>query len=97
MAERGKALYAYLASGSNNVIKASAGTLYGVYTAGTGLVRFDDTHSFAQGVLNLNSASSNTIGYFPSGDLSRGIGFNTGLVAAFATASNTAGVTVEYE
>ena len=97
MAERGKALYAYLSSGSNNVVKRAPGTLYGVYTAGTGLVRFDDTHSFGQGVLNLNSASSNTIGYFPSGDLGRGIGFNAGLVAAFSTASNTAGVTVEYE
>ena len=97
MAERGLAKYAYLSSGSNNVVTRTPGTLYGVYTGGTGHVRIDDAHSFPQGALNLNASTSNTIGIFPSGTLGVGIGFNGGLVVAFASASNANGVTVVYE
>ncbi len=96
MAERGKARSTFLSSGSNNVVLRAPGTLYGVYFAGTGAVRIDDSHSFAQGALDLNATSSNTLGRFANGAIVPGIGFNTGLVAAFATSSNT-GVTVVYE
>jgi hypothetical protein len=99
MAERGKAKYAYLSSGSNNVVVQAPGTLYGVYgsLAAGGLVRIDDSHSFPQGSLNLNTAGgSNTILHTDeTGNLFPGIGFNAGLVVAFT--SNTTGITVAYE
>lgn len=97
MAERGKAKYAFLSSGSNNVVVTTPGTLYGIHgaiTAGS-FVRVDDAHSFPQGVLNLNASSSNTIGHLAIGSLYPGIGFNAGLVVAFA--SNSGGLTVVYE
>lgn len=97
MAERGKARYAFLASGSNNVVATTPGTLYGIQgaiTAGS-FVRVDDSHRFPQGVLNLNATSSNTLGQLPVGTYSPGIAFNTGLVVAFA--SNSGGLTVIYE
>lgn len=97
MTGRGKARYAYLASGSNNMVKQGAGTLYGLYgvLAAGGSIRVDDSHRFPQGVLNLNATSSNTIGYFGTGPTAVGLGFDTGLVVAFT--SNTSGITVEYE
>lgn len=97
MAERGKTKYAFLSSGSNNVVKRGPGTLYGIHgtIASGGLVRVDDSHSFAQGVLNLNATSSNTIGAFGTGSIEPGIAFDTGLVVAFS--SNTTGLTVAYE
>ena len=99
MAERGKARYSYLSSGSNNVLKTASGTLYGVYgsLAAGGLLRVDDSHSFPQGVLNLNAAGgSNTILHTDeTGNLYPGIGFDTGLVVAFT--SNTTGITVAWE
>lgn len=97
MAERGKAKYGYLSSGSNNVVKTGTGTVYGFYgvlnTGGT--IWAVDAHSFPQGVLDLNSTSSNTIGKFGTGPLNPGIGFDAGLVVAFS--SNVSGITVEYE
>lgn len=99
MAERGKASYAYLSSGSNNVVLRQKGTLYGVYgsLATGGLLRIDDAHSFPQGVLNLNAAGgSNTVLHTDeTGNLYPGIGLNAGLVVAFT--SNTTGITVAYE
>lgn len=99
MAERGKAKYAYLSSGSNNVVTRSPGTLYGVHgSLGTGgLVRIDDSHSFPQGGLQLNqSGGSNTILHSDeTGSFYPGIGFNAGLVVAFT--SNATGITVVYE
>jgi len=98
MAERGKALYAYLSSGSNNVVARRPVTLYGIdgaITAGA-FVRVDDSHSFPQGAFNLNSATSNTVGFFAVGtQFTPGIGLNSGMVVAFA--SNALGVTIEYE
>ena len=94
MAERGKARYTYLSSGSNNVVQRTSGTLYGIYGS-AGVVRIDDTHALAQGAFNFNASASNTVGYFPANtDLGVGIGLNTGLVVTFTTASNTAGITV---
>lgn len=98
MAERGKSIYTYLANGSNNVVIRQPGTLYSVTgTLGSGgSVRIDDAHSFPQGVFNMHSSSSNTVGFFtPPTTFGRGLGFNTGLVVAFS--SNSLGVTVEYE
>ena len=96
MAERGKHRYAFLSSGSNNVVKTGAGSLYGLHgvLAAGGTIRVDDAHSFNAGVLDLNATGSNTVGRFGIG-LTDGIGFNTGIVVAFS--SNTAGMTVEYE
>lgn len=90
-------LYAYLSSGSNNVVVRRPGALYsinGSLLAG-GTVRVDDAHSFPQGALNLNASTSNTVGYFAPPARFDGVGFNAGLVVAFT--SNTNGVTVEYE
>ena len=96
MAARGVHRYAFLSSGSNNVVKADVATLYGLHgvLAAGGTIRVDDTHSFNQGVLDLNATGSNTIGRFGIG-LIDGIGLNSGLVVAFS--SNTSGITVEYE
>lgn len=95
MAERGKSSFAYLASGSNNVVSRTPGTLYSISGSG-GYVRVHDAHTFAQGVLDMNAASSNTVGVFsvPT-TFGRGLGLNTGMVVAFS--SNSLGVTVEYE
>lgn len=98
MAERGKSKYAYLASGSNNVVKTGPGTLYGIHGVlnSGGQVRIDDSHSFPQGVLNINATSSNTIGLFSTtGSITPGIAFDTGLAVAFS--SNTLGLTIQYE
>ena len=96
MTERGRHKYAFLSSGSNNVVKADVASLYGfhgVLPAG-GTIRVDDAHSFNQGVLDINAVGSNTVGRFGIG-ITNGIGLNTGLVVAFS--SNTSGITVEYE
>jgi hypothetical protein len=88
--------YAYISATSNTVVKTAPGTLYGVignFPAGT-LVRVDDSHSFAQGVLNINAVSSNTITTMGSQATDIGIGFNTGLVVAV---SSNAKITVVYE
>ena len=96
MAERGKARYAFLSAGSNNVIATRPITLYSVHGTG-GVVRIDDAHRFPQGVLDLNASSSNTVGHFtPPTVFAEGLGLDTGLVAAFATASNS-GITIEWE
>ena len=101
MSERGKALYSFLSSGSNNVVLTRPGTLYSIHTSGIGggLVRLDDSHRFPQGVLNLHETatlSSNTVGVFTGTvEFKEGIGLNTGLVVAYT--SNTAGVLVEYQ
>lgn len=97
MAERGKHKYAYVSAASNQVISTQSGSLYsitGTFPAGS-LVRVDDTHSFAQGILNINARSSNTVGAFSaSTTFDGGLGINTGIVVA---ASSNASVTVEYE
>ena len=94
--ERGKHRYAFLSSGSNNVVKRGSGTLYGLHgvLGAGGTIRIHDAHSFGQGVLDLNSSSSNTLGNFGIG-LTDGIGLDTGLVVAYT--SNTSGITIEYE
>ena len=97
MAERGKSRYAYISAPSNTVLSTRAGTLYsitGTFPAGS-IVRVDDTHSFAQGVLDINAKSSNTVGAFSAATVfGQGLGLNTGLVVAV---SSNAAVTVEYE
>lgn len=97
MAERGKSRYAYISNTSNTVVKAAFGTIYsitGTFPAGA-LVRVDDTHSFAAGVLDINAKSSNTVGAFSAATVfTNGIGLNTGLVVAV---SSNASITIEYE
>lgn len=96
MAERGKHKYAYISATSNTVVKAAAGTLYGITgtaPAGT-LVRIDDTHRFGQGVLDINAVSSNTVGAFAVPSYFDGLAVDTGIAVAV---SSNAKVTIEYE
>ena len=96
MAERGKARYAFISATSNTVVATKPSTLYsitGTFPAGAA-VRVDDSHTFAQGVLDINATSSNTVGRFVQTTFGRGLGLNTGLVVAV---SSNAAVTVEYE
>lgn len=97
MAERGKAKYKYISVPSNTVVSTAPGTLYsisGTFPAGA-IVRVDDSHSFAQGVLDVNAKSSNTVGAFSSATrFGIGIGLDTGLVVSV---SSNAAVTIEYQ
>ena len=96
MSERGKHRYTYISATSNTVVTTSPGTLYGIhgsFIAGT-IVRIDDTDTFAQGVLNINAVSSNTIGAFGSERSAMAIGFNEGLAVAVGSNSK---ITIEWE
>lgn len=88
--------YAYISATSNTVVTTSPGTLYsiaGTFVAGGG-VRVDDADRFAQGTLDVNAVSSNTLGFFSTQFTSAGIGFNEGLAVAVSSNSK---ITVEYE
>lgn len=86
----------YISAPSNTVVKTGYGRLYsitGTFPSGS-IVRVDDTHSFGQGVLNINATSSNTIGKFNANTKFEGLGVNTGIVVAV---SSNADVTIEFD
>ena len=93
----GRSLYKFISAPSNTVVKQGYGILHsitGTFPSG-GTVRIDDSHSFGQGVLNINASSSNTVGIFGgSTTFGQGLGLNTGLVVAV---SSNASITIEYE
>lgn len=88
--------YAPISATSNTVVVRRPTVLHGVvgtFPAGA-VARIDDAHSFAQGVLNVNAVSSNTVGHFGEAVTGLGIGINSGIVVS---ATSNARVTVVYE
>lgn len=88
--------YKYISAPSNTVVKTGYGRLYSItgnFPSGS-VVRVDDAHTFNQGVLDINAASSNTVGRFGANTRFEGLGVNTGIVVAV---SSNAAVTIEYE
>jgi hypothetical protein len=89
--------YAYISATSNTVVKTGPGKLYSIN--GTfptdSVVRIDDTHRFAQGILDINAVSSNTVTVVKGAtNFTIGVGLDTGLVVAV---SSNAKVTLEYD
>lgn len=93
----GRSVYKFISSPSNTVVKTGYGMLHSItgnFPSGT-IVRVDDSHSFPQGVLDINASSSNTVGkYGGTTTFGQGLGLNTGLVVAV---SSNAAITIEYE
>ena len=93
--------YARVSAASNTVIlQRTAGQgparlhgVVGTFPAGS-VARIDDSHSFTEGVLNINAAGSNTVGHFGANVTNLDIGINTGIVVAV---SSNAQVTIVYE
>jgi hypothetical protein len=96
MSDGRKFYYTRISATSNTVVQTRMGRLQAVVgTFPTGsIVRIDDAHSFNAGVLNINAASSNTIGHFSANVTDLGIGVNTGLVVSV---SSNAQITIVHE
>lgn len=92
----GRLRYAFISATSNTVVQRVPGALHGVFgnfPSGS-IARIDDAHSFPQGVLDINAASSNTVARIGAPVTGLDIGLNSGLVIAV---SSNAAVTVAYD
>lgn len=88
--------YTFISATSNTMVTQRPTRLHGVigfFPAG-GSVRIDDSHRFPQGTLNINSASSNTLGYISGQVTELDILANVGLVVAV---TSNAQVTIIHE